>query len=204
MAGLDDVTNIIDALTNLAGGLNSSSNATNATTTVTLTLPAEPPPDEYWRCAGSGCKVLGTEFHFYDPDNKLTPTEAGLVAGIIIVSILCIVLVAAAVLLLKRVTALGSLHKDLEDAKKNQYKVQRDLADADERLKAQEAALKANSRELRQINGPDAPPEGASNNPLANLPMFPLRTAVSSFEERLEILEGELTRQRKSTRESMI
>ena len=124
----------------LVGLLNFTQMLANMTNDTTVE--DTPEPDEYWRCSGPDCKVLGAEYHPYESDNKLTPTEGGLIAGIVIIGLLCVALIVVLVLLLKRVSTLDGLKSDIEDSKKNQYKVQRDLADTNEKLKAQDAMLK--------------------------------------------------------------
>eukprot|EP00754_Rhynchopus_humris_P034456 Rhum_TRINITY_DN15788_c0_g1::Rhum_TRINITY_DN15788_c0_g1_i1::g.162103::m.162103 len=170
-------------------------------TYVSHTATATHQPDEYWRCEGTACKILGAdEHHPYDSSSGLTPTEAGLIAGIVILGLLCIAVGVFVFLLLKKVMQFDALKGQLKEERENRYKVQKDLQDTDEILKAQNEVLKSNTKELEKINGTAT----ASKNPLANIPTLPLRTTVSEFQTRLEIIEGELDRQRKLTREAII
>ena len=112
-------------------------------TYVSRTVTATHQPDEYWRCEGTACKLLGAdEHHPYDSSSGLTPTEAGLIAGIVILGLLCIAVAVFVFLLLKKVMQFDALKGQLKEERENRYKVQKDLQDTDEILKAQNEVLK--------------------------------------------------------------
>eukprot|EP01059_Diplonema_ambulator_P035686 TRINITY_DN850_c0_g1_i4.p1 TRINITY_DN850_c0_g1~~TRINITY_DN850_c0_g1_i4.p1 ORF type:complete len:214 (+),score=30.42 TRINITY_DN850_c0_g1_i4:217-858(+) len=157
--------------------------------------------EEVWTCSGKACKMFNNDLS--TGSSGLSATEAGLVAGIVILGILCLVVIAVVFVLHSKVRQLTALRSELEKANKARYEVKQELAHTGEAIKAQEAILKSNVKELEAINGP-GPPEGTSANPLANIPPVPLRNAVSDFQSRLGILEHELQEQRRATRQALI